>query len=192
MTQAAPEFEITADGPISSAFRQRGLNSFSTAAAFVKALPYGRNARKEQLLTVFSDNCGTCGTKHALLKALALEHDYDELRLMTGIFRMNKHNSPPVAGTLEAHRLSYIPEAHNYFRFHGHIFDYTFPRSRFSDLEDQLMDEIEISPGQITGFKVAFHRQFLSEWLQQNSNVPYSLDELWTIREQCIRDLSNA
>lgn len=191
MTEAvSPEFEITSTGPVSAAFLLRGIKRFSQAAAFVKSIPYGRNGNKEDALAVFKDNAGTCSTKHALLKRLAEEQGYDDCKLMIGIFRMHGRNSPPVTNTLEVHGLSYIPEAHNYFRFNGHIFDYTFPRGEFSGLEDELMEEIAIASHQITDFKVAFHRKFLSEWLQQNPDIPYTLNELWAIREQCIQDLS--
>jgi hypothetical protein len=186
----SPEFGITATGPVSLAFLQRGIKTFSQAAALIKNIPYGRNATRDTLLAVFTDNCGTCSTKHALLKTLAAEHRYDELRQVVGIYRMSAANTPPVAGTLQKHKLSYIPEAHSYFRFHGHIFDYTFPRSKPFDLEKELIEEIEIAPDQVADFKVTFHKQFLSQWLQQNRDIPYTLDELWTIREQCINDLS--
>jgi hypothetical protein len=187
---ASPEFEISSAGPVSVAFLQRGVERFSQAASLVKSIPYGRNSRKDDLLIVFADNRGTCSTKHALLKVLANEHHYDELHQMVGIYRMHAANTPPVADTLAKHRLSYIPEAHGYLRFHRHIFDYTFPRSKPFDLEKELMEEIEIAPDQVNDFKPAFHRQFLSHWLQQNPGIPYTLDELWGIREQCIQDLS--
>lgn len=186
----SPEFEITSAGPISAAFQQRGIQRFSQAATLVKSIPYGRNSRKDDLLIVFADNCGTCSTRHVLLKALANEHQCNELHQMVGIYRMNAANTFPVANTLAAYNLSYMPEAHSYFRFNGHIFDYTFPSSKPFDMEKELMEEIEIVPEQIGDYKVVFHKQFLVRWLQQNPHIPYSLDELWAIREQCIQDLS--
>ena len=66
--QQIPEFKIEQNGEISKEFLSRNILTFSQAALFVSQLPYGRNQNKNNLLTVFTDNCGTCSTKHALLK----------------------------------------------------------------------------------------------------------------------------
>ena len=67
-------FPITAGGEMSKAFLERGVTDFSSAAEYVRDLPYGRNADKLNLLTVFTDGCATCSTKHGLLKVLADEN----------------------------------------------------------------------------------------------------------------------
>ena len=33
-----------------------------------------------------------------------------------------------------------------------------------------------------------FHKNFLKKWIS-DENIPYSLEEIWQIREQCIKDL---
>ena len=88
-----PDFKITQAGIISDQFLQRGVNTYKAAAAYAGRLPYARNANKNDLVTVFSDNCGTCSTKHALLKQLAQEQGFSGLKLMVGIFKMNRHNT---------------------------------------------------------------------------------------------------
>jgi hypothetical protein len=39
-----------------------------------------------------------------------------------------------------------------------------------------LLEEIEISPDQITDYKVQHHKKFLSRWIEINK-IPYTLDE---------------
>ena len=68
-------FNITSDGEISQLFKQNYCFDFLSASEFVRNLPYQRNLNKDNLATVFTDNCGTCSTKHALLKKLA-EDDF--------------------------------------------------------------------------------------------------------------------
>jgi hypothetical protein len=183
------DFDIKAKRDISTCFLNHNINTFSLAAEFIKRLPYQRNKNKEDLTTVFTDACGTCSTKHAVLKQLAIENNRDDLALMLGIFKMNGHNTPKIAGTLKQYNLQCIPEAHNYLKFEGHILDYTFPNSQNNDFEQDLLEEIIIQPNQITNFKVAYHSAYLKKWLIENY-IPYSLDEIWNIRELCIQQLS--
>ena len=183
-------FEITADLPISKLFLERKITDFTDACAFVKQLPYGRNENKNDLTSVFSDQRGTCSTKHALLRQLAIENNADFVRLKLGVFKMSKHNTPAVGNTLDKFGLSYIPEAHNYLSVDGEIVDCTKANSSKEDFIDDLISETEIEPDQITGFKVHYHQTFLKNWLKDQPSFSLSLDQLWSIREQCIQDLS--
>ncbi|MFN6341326.1 MAG: hypothetical protein ACK4Y6_02890, partial [Bacteroidota bacterium] len=70
------DFEIKSKGQISKEFIDRNIFTFNQASIFVRQLAYGRNADKNNLTSVFTDNCGTCSTKHALLKKLADENNF--------------------------------------------------------------------------------------------------------------------
>jgi hypothetical protein len=190
ITTEPPDFEIRAGGPISNEFISRGVTTFAKAALLVQQLPYGRNSDKTDFTTIFTDNCGTCSTKHALLKMLAMENNFEELQLVTGIFKMTAANTPPVAATLAQHQLRYIPEAHCYLRYRGRIFDYTTTGSGSAAFAHSLLDEIEINPAQITEYKINYHKKFIEGWLSSNSHLKITPAQAWAIREQCIRDLS--
>lgn len=185
-------FEIQAAGPVSSAFVERGIVTFEAAASFVQLLPYRRNRDKDDLLSLFKDGCGTCSTKHALLKQLAVELGIEGLQLVLGLFKMNGRNTPEVASTLGRHGLAYIPEAHCYLKYEGQRLDFTKPNSSPADFVNDLLVEIELLPNQINGFKIDFHKKYLSEWLLENTELDLTLEALWAIREQCIMDLANA
>lgn len=103
---------------------------------------------------------------------------------------MNGKNTPKIKSVLENHNLEYIPEAHNYLKFKNQILDFTKRSSSENDFINDLLEEIEIEPHQINQFKIEFHRNYLKNWLDQNPQIPYSLDELWKIREECIEALS--
>ncbi len=184
-----PDFDITSTEPISRAFLDRGITSFYTASAFIHKLPYGRNHDRNDQFTVFTDMRGTCSTKHALLKRLVDENHVRGFELMLGIFRITGSNTPPVAATLNTYHLDHIPEAHTYLRYGDQILDYTtVPSIEFAD---DLIVEIEISPEEITDFKIAYHKTYFEEWLARESTIPYSIEELWSIREECIAALSS-
>lgn len=186
----SPDFEIKSAGRISQEFIKREVSTFAGAAFFIHHLPYGRNANKTDLRTVFSDGCGTCSTKHALLKQLAEENHFSGLRLMTGLFKMNSTNTPDITRTLKQYRLDYIPEAHNYLRYGEEILDFTKPGFHPSNYLKDLLEETEILPHQIADHKVAYHKHYLAQWLAENRQMGYSLEAIWAIREQCIRDLA--
>ncbi len=186
-----PNCNIRPMGKISEAFVVLGIHSFQEACLYIKNLPYRRNLNKEDLLCVFKEQCGTCSTKHAVLKLLADEIGLDDVQLYCGIYKMSAHNTPAVASYLKLHGLAYIPEAHNYLKYKNQILDCTFADVNTVNFVDDLIEEIEIRPSQISDYKVKYHRDFLSKWIENNVEIHLSLDELWTIREQCIRDIAS-
>ena len=179
-------FKINADGIVSKRFLDFGLYDFKSAAEYIQHLPYKRNSDKEDPLGVFKDLGGTCSTKHALLKNLALENDFSELQLMVGIFRMNKNNTAKIVSVLEKYDLQEMPEAHNYLRYQNEIFDYTRKNSSSQDFINDMVQEIEIQPSQIINFKTEYHREFLEKYIRENPSISLGLDDFWNIREECI------
>ena len=184
-------FDIKSTGQISKEFSDRNILTFNQATLFVKELAYGRNADKNNLASVFTDNCGTCSTKHALLKKLADENNFETVKLIVGIFRMNKNNTPEISATLLQNNLEFIPEAHCYLKFEDQILDLTKINSNPKDFVADLIEEVEILPEQITEYKVNYHRNYLATWLDNNKQIKLSLNDIWKIREQCIQDLAN-
>ena len=182
-------FLIISDQAVSKEFLKRDLKNFDDAMLFVRDLTYARNPNKKDLLTVFSDNCSTCGPKHALLKLLINENNFKGFQLMLGIFKMSQENSPLVKATLEKYKLDYLPEAHNYLRYNGAMIDITKKVWNKEAIEKVIVEEREIEADQISDFKVNYHKNFLKRWIAENK-IPYTLNQIWSIREQCIVDLS--
>ena len=109
-------FQILGKDEVSEAFLKLGVNDFQSASYYIAHLPYRRNKDKTDLLCVFKDQGGTCSTKHAVLRKLALENRCEAVQLILGIFRMDAAYAPKIANTLQAYGLDYIPEAHNYLK----------------------------------------------------------------------------
>ncbi len=176
-----PDFTIKSKGEISKEFFKRKILTFNQASFFIKQLPYGRNSDKNNLISVFTDKCGTCSTKHALLKILADENNFENIKLMVGIFKMNKKNTPEISETLEINRLEYIPEAHCYLNFEDKILDFTTINSNPENFLCDLIEEIEILPKQIAEYKVQYHKNYLISWLNKNKQIKLSINEIWEI-----------
>lgn len=185
-----PDCKLNDTGELSKAFLLLGAETFSDACAYVKSLPYGRNEDKRDAFALFKDKQGTCSTKHAALKRVADENGLNEVELITGMYKMNGMNTPGTAKVLWYYKLEYIPEAHNYLKVGGERFDFTFPRSEAAVFENDLLEETAIQPHQVTDYKVALHKNFLSRWLESNKEINLTLSRLWEIREECIAALS--
>lgn len=175
-------------GRVSEKFTELNIHDFETACQYIAALPYKRNQDKNNILCVFEDKGGTCSTKHALLRKLALENNKAQVQLMLGIFKMNSEYASSIKNTLRQYELSYIPEAHNYLKINDQYYDFTKPQSDDNKFKDSILAEVEIEYDQITTMKIAIHKEFLQKWLN-DEKISYSLDEIWEIREKCIADL---
>lgn len=184
------ELRLNSQEKVSSLFYSKGITTFAEACQWIAALPYKRISNRSDISAVFAEECGTCSTKHALLKNLAEENELSDVKLMIGIFRMTKAYSIKLEPLFMQYQLDYIPEAHCYLKFNDKRFDFTTLTSKASDFEEELMFETEINADEIFEGKVELHKNFLTQWLEENKNINYTPAELWKIRELCIEALS--
>ena len=184
-------FQLLSKELISQHYLDLGITDFCTAVQFVRNLDYKRNFRKEDVLCVLKEKGRTCSSKHSLLKLLATENKRVEVKLILGIFKMNSNNTPKIVKVLEKYNLKEIPEAHNYLKINNQIHDYTRRNSKPEYFLNDLLEEIEIEPSQITTFKIEYHQIFIGNYLKKNPKIPYSAEEFWQIREECISALQN-
>ncbi len=183
-----PDFELTADDPLADAFSERGLSHFGEACTFVQNLPYGRSAQRGDFMAVLPEGKGTCSSKHGLLSLLAEMHGQNDIHLMVGIFLMSAETHPKLAGILQQYGLKSIPEAHCYLRFEGKRYDFTAKGKDISAIEPFIVREQRCEPNQLIDWKPMIHKHYLEGWLKRQ-DLSYSLDEVWAIREECIKAL---
>jgi hypothetical protein len=176
---------------VSTAFLNLAKADLRAAGQHLCELPYGRNRYPDDPLAVLTEQRGTCSTKHALLRRLAIEQGIN-LVLVLGIYEMNERNTPGVGSVLQAHGLESIPEAHCYVRVGDKRIDVTRQRAR-SDAEpiSNFLYEEEIDPSQITIYKIGVHKSFLDQWITATASLGgLTLTSIWAIREECIAALS--
>lgn len=155
----------------------------------VKHIPYGRNSNRTDFSLVITENKGTCSSKHAFLKDFADKNNIPNVDLIIGIYKMSESNTK-IGNILSKHQIDYIPEAHCYLKINDEVVDATNTHSDFSKIKNDILEEITINPNQVGDFKVAYHKAFLKDWIRKE-NIPFGFDEIWTIREKCIENLSN-
>ena len=177
-------------GILSKRLLEMEVFSFNELIRFVQDLPYGRNANRANPDLILKELKGTCSTKHALVKKVALEQELNEVKLMLCMFKMNAKNTSKIANVLSKYNLEYIPEAHCVLQIDNQYLDITTSKSSYNKIAEEVIELVEIQPEQIGTFKVDYHQQFIKDWLTK-ANSNYSFNEFWGIREECILKLSD-
>lgn len=184
-------FRIDSKNELSQLVRNEGITDWVLLVEFISSLPYGRNENRYDLSLVLKEKKGTCSSKHAFLKAIALDNNQEDVKLILGLYKMDNKNTPRIGYELIKNSLDYIPEAHCYLRIGEKRLDITTENSNFEKIENSLIEEIEILPHQVSDYKLDYHKNFLNEWISEN-NIKFTLDELWAIRENCIKNIENS
>lgn len=175
---------ITSQKPFSQLSRKEGFSNFKDLSKYVKQLPYQRISNNNNYALVLIEKRGTCSSKHAFLKQVALENDFD-VTLHIGIYKMYEKNTNGVGPILKKHHLSYLPEAHCYLKYNDGIIDCTKESSNLESFHHSLLIEETILPNQTSDYKIQMHKAFLKNWITEHS-ISLENDKLWQIREQCI------
>jgi hypothetical protein len=182
-------FEITLHGPWSTLLQELQITDFAALCDYVHALPYGRNANRNNFHQVLSESRGSCSSKHGLLATIAEAHEQTEIHLMVGLFLMSAKTHPVLAELFARHGLTAIPEAHAYFRCDGQRYDFTFPGKDISAIESYIVREQRCEPNQLVEWKPMIHRHYIDSWVKRQTSG-HTAEQIWDIREQCIALLS--
>jgi len=121
---------------------------------------------------------------------VALEQGYDHIKLFLCLFKMNGNNISKLIGVLNKYNITYIPEAYCVLQVEEEFIDVTNATSDYNRLKDDVLELIEIQPEHVGDFKVDYHQVYLKRWVKE-SNAEYTFEELWEIREECIKVLSS-
>ena len=119
-----PDKEIRPKGIISKTFVEMNIASFQGACAYVHHLPYGYNANRDDLMSLFEDGKGSCTTKHAVIATLALELDLP-VRKWIGIYAMTETLVTGTAVIIEKYALPHLPMVHCFLGDGFHRVDLT-------------------------------------------------------------------
>lgn len=182
---ALPDFPLEPDFPLGQEFLARGIADYQDTTRHVMLLPYGRNTDRSDYLFVLKEGRGTCSTKHALLSALAKEHN-QPVGLCLGIYEMDGDNTPGIGPVLKRHDLDSIPEAHCYLMYRGVRVDLTGAGEAWQPIRAFLYEE-KIEPHEIGAYKVDLHMEFVRQWAHARN---LESNAVWRAREECIQALS--
>ena len=188
---ALPDMSLPPAGPLTAEITAHGVTDFRAAGRYLQTLPYGRTANRADFGAVLREGRGTCSTKHALLAALAHEHELAVV-LTLGIYQMHERNTPGVGAVLARYALEAVPEAHCYLTYEGMRIDVTRSGADPTEPIARFLHEEAIVPAQIGEYKVTRHRQFMRTWVDEHPGIVRgrSVEDVWRIREECIAALA--
>ncbi len=184
-----PNFNLTKGNPVSDEFLKKNIKTFHDAIRYIHKLPYGRNKTPEIIESIIDEGIGSCATKCSCLKTLAEENEIHSIRLNLCIYPMNEQNTPGVGEILDRYELPYILEDHTFLSYANERYDYAFPNLVDKLWEPDILIEETIDPDQILDYKISFLKSIHKDWIQRD-NIPYTANELWNIREQCLQALT--
>lgn len=179
---------LSSSFPLTQQVKNLGIDSWEDLLVYIKDIPYGRNANREDLSLVLKENKGTCSSKHAFLKEIANQNNIPNVQLIIGIYKMSETNTK-IGTILSDNSIDFIPEAHCYLKIDEIRIDCTTHKSDFAKIEKDILEEIEIEAFQVGEFKIEYHQNFIKKWLLY-SNIKITFDQLWAVRERCIDLLS--
>ncbi len=183
------EYILQSNDELTLFLKDKGISTWNELVQFISHLPYGRNTNRTDLSLVIKELKGTCSSKHALLKHIANLNVIPNVKLILGMYKMNSLNTPKIGDVLNKSTIEFIPEAHCYLNVNGEHIDYTSSNSDFNRIKNAILLEQEIEPYQVATFKVDFHKAFIKTYINEQ-NIPFSFDDVWKLREQCIVNLS--
>lgn len=175
---------------LTALIKEKEIKNWSDLIEYTRNLPYGRNLNREDFSLVIKENKGTCSSKHSFLKKVADLNEFENVKLILGMYRMDNLNTPKIGNTILENGLEYIPEAHCYLKLNNQRIDITSINSDIENLIDDIIEEIEIKPELVNKFKVDYHKQYLHNWINENE-IEMGFDKIWEIREQCIKKLES-
>lgn len=184
------ERELHSEDALTQLVKEKRIGNWNELLTYVRSLPYGRNSHRGDLSLVLKEGKGTCSSKHALTKKLADLNGITQVQLILGMYKMSRKNTPKIGDTLVCQGLDYIPEAHCYLKLNNRNIDITHDQADFTLLENDILEELEISPEQVENFKVDYHKKYMKQWLRDH-NIPMDIDKAWAIREKCIQELAH-
>lgn len=183
------DYRLTSTDKLTKLLINKKIYTWKALTSFIKLLPYGRNQNRTDLSLVIIENKGTCSSKHALLKEIANLNNIPNVSLILGLYKMHSLNTPKTKNILAKNFLDYIPEAHCYLKIDNVRVDFTSNNACFEKIKKDIICEQEITPQQVSFYKVNYHKKFLKQWLIENK-LALNFEQLWYVREQCILSLS--
>jgi hypothetical protein len=180
-----PDRKIAPLGDISNKFIDLGISSFRAACHYVRALPYGYNSNRDDIMILFKEGRGSCTTKHAVIATLSRELDLSLVKNI-GIYPMTEALVTGTAAILEKYTLPYLPMVHCFLAYEHYRVDLTEGNANGKNGPiDRLLVTVKVSPNISAREEYLIYRNALKEdILNREEFGDVSLKTVLMAREQ--------
>ncbi|MGD1893075.1 MAG: hypothetical protein ACFB15_21130 [Cyclobacteriaceae bacterium] len=181
-----PNFSIIARSPISSWFREQGIQDFYSVIRHLKTMPLPQSGMFGCFLPAIKE--GKSNSAHnALLSVLARENQRSEIKLALCTYTESYSDSPLVRCVLQEHNLPAIPEVDCYLKYQD---DFYSPVNSGLGKTQPIISEIEINHQQVGSFMKRYHRHFVNHWLQlEKLHHTWTFEGIKRVKEECLKVL---
>lgn len=179
---------LSSNDDLTSDLLEAGVVTWDDIVRSVQCFHYGRNSNRNDLNLVWYERQGSCSSKHAFLKQVADLNNIPHVELILAFYRMSAKNTPGIGRVLDENDLSFIPEAHCYLKVNSKELDITNVHSDFNRYKNDIIESREIEPNDVVENKVIWHKELIRNWISE-AEQSKSFEELWLIREECIKQL---
>ncbi len=100
--------KLTSKDELTALINNKGIQTWEGIIEFVKTLPYGRNTNRTDFKLVITERKGSCSSKHSLLKKVADLNDIPDIKLILGVYKMSKNNTPNIGNVLIENSLDFM------------------------------------------------------------------------------------
>lgn len=158
-----PDCEINPAGKIGARFLQLNLLTFQAACEYVHRMPYGYNADRDDLMSLFREGQGTCTTKHAVIATLARELGL-EIHKRIGIYAMTEALVTGADAILRKYALPYLPMVHCFLASESHRVDLTEGNANGKNGPiDKFLYTVQVEPGILAKDEYLLYRKALKD-----------------------------
>lgn len=175
-------------GPLSEEAVDRGIISFQSFIEWVSQLPVQQNTNNTDFKLVFDEECGSFDTKHALIKAVAAENEWDQIELFIGLYRMSAKTNRVLADVLRAVNIDYLPQLYTYLTINGSVFDLSEEMGEAEVYSVTGSDAVKIEPHELGEYLINVQRNVFEKWCLKENGV---VEDYWMVREKCITLLAS-
>jgi hypothetical protein len=177
----APNFRLSASSPAARGFLRRGLTDFHRALRYVDGLrstfgPW----RADDYRRVLPSGGGSDAARHALLAALAREHNAP-VSLVLGIYEIDEFNTPGAGPVLRSAGVDSALDADCFLSYEGRTLD--LARERAPAQSIRFIHTETILPDHVGEYRLAVYHRHLWEWAQARG---LGIGRAWEIRQQCM------
>ncbi len=181
-----PNYSIIARSPVSSWFREKGIQDFYSVIQYLKTKPWPQTGLFGCFVPAIQE--GKSNSAHnALLSVLARENHRSEIKLALCTYTESYSNNPLVNCILQKYNLPAIPEVDCYLKYQDGFYS---PIRDGLEKSHPVISEIEISYQQVGSFTKRYHRHFVNHWLQlEKLQYEWTFEGIKRVKEECTKVL---